>query len=75
MGLYLADRSLSRAIQVMISRRHERGCTMGLSSSASIREHGQRAFQDRLEMMKEQDNASPSDLGIVHESMKATKIN
>jgi hypothetical protein len=48
---------------------------MGLSSSASIREHGQRAFQDRLEMMKEQDNASPSDLGIVHESMKATKIN
>jgi hypothetical protein len=75
MGLYLADLSLSRVIQVMISRRYERGCTMELSSSTSIREHGQRAFQDTLEMIKEQENVSPSGLGIVHEFVKATKIN
>jgi hypothetical protein len=75
MGLYLADCSLSRPIQVVISKRHERGCTMELSFSASIQEHGRKGPLDGCEMINEQDNASPSGLGFVHELMEATKIN
>lgn len=48
---------------------------MELSFSASIQEHGRKGPLDGREMIKEQDNASPSGLGFVHEFMKATKIN
>jgi hypothetical protein len=48
---------------------------MELSFSASIQEHGRKGPLDGCEMINEQDNASPSGLGFVHELMEATKIN